>query len=283
MCNLYSLTRGQQAIREWPARCSIAPATCRRCRAFFQTMLRDRAQRSRRAELVLARWGMPSSRKAILTRPVPGRTSSAPDACCAWSRRERASAHWKRWRQSADAIGAVHVVFRVQPRCWRHIWFALNGSPLAFFAGITAAGWTSVRKVRRNANDLFAFLTTEPNADVEPVHPKAMPVILTTPAEIEQWMTAPVAEALGLQRPLPDGALRIVARGGKKDGGDVVDPSRSYGYFASSRRAAAIAAARASSASRRSANTPWSGGSVDVADTDFLACQRHGASLPRQT
>jgi putative SOS response-associated peptidase YedK len=28
-------------------------------------------------------------------------------------------------------------------------------------------------------NDLFAFLTTEPNAVVAPIHPKAMPVILT--------------------------------------------------------------------------------------------------------
>jgi putative SOS response-associated peptidase YedK len=45
-----------------------------------------------------------------------------------------------------------------------------------------------------------------------------MPVILTTEAEREAWMTAPPQEALGLQRPLPDGALRIVARGEKEDG-----------------------------------------------------------------
>jgi hypothetical protein len=48
-------------------------------------------------------------------------------------------------------------------------------------------------------------------------HPKAMPVILTTPDEVETWMTAPPDEALKLQRPLPDGALRIVARGVKED------------------------------------------------------------------
>ena len=30
-------------------------------------------------------------------------------------------------------------------------------------------------------------------------------------------MIAPAAEALQLQRPLPDGALRIVGRGGKQD------------------------------------------------------------------
>jgi putative SOS response-associated peptidase YedK len=67
-------------------------------------------------------------------------------------------------------------------------------------------------------NDLFGFLTTEPNDVVGPVHPKAMPVILNTPEEIETWMTAPAEEALKLQRPLSNGTLRIVATGTKKDG-----------------------------------------------------------------
>ncbi len=44
-----------------------------------------------------------------------------------------------------------------------------------------------------------------------------MPVILTSRTEIETWMTAPAEEALRLQRPLPDGALRIVATGEKED------------------------------------------------------------------
>jgi putative SOS response-associated peptidase YedK len=32
-------------------------------------------------------------------------------------------------------------------------------------------------------NDLFGFLTTEPNAEVSAIHLKAMPVILTNPDE----------------------------------------------------------------------------------------------------
>ena len=100
------------------------------------------------------------------------------------------------------------------------IWFALDESrPLVCFAGLWT-NWTSVRKVREGAvtADLFGFLTTEPNAEVGAVHPKAMPVILTTPDEVDSWLLAPREEAKHLQRKLPDGALKIVARGVKKDG-----------------------------------------------------------------
>jgi putative SOS response-associated peptidase YedK len=44
-----------------------------------------------------------------------------------------------------------------------------------------------------------------------------MPVILTTPDEVETWMNAPWDEAKQLQRAVADGALRIVARGVKED------------------------------------------------------------------
>ena len=57
---------------------------------------------------------------------------------------------------------------------------------------------------------VYAFLTTSPNAVVAPIHEKAMPVILKTPEEIETWLTAPWSEASKLQRPLPDDMLTIV-------------------------------------------------------------------------
>ncbi len=101
------------------------------------------------------------------------------------------------------------------------VWFALDTDrPLFAFAGL----WTPWRGVRgpRSApvegdHELFGFLTTEANAIVAPVHPKAMPVILTTPAEIDLWPEAETAEAIALQRPLPDEALRIVAKGERQD------------------------------------------------------------------
>ena len=44
---------------------------------------------------------------------------------------------------------------------------------------------------------VYGFLTTSPNAVVEPIHPKAMSVILTTDEEHDVWMRAPWGDGEG--------------------------------------------------------------------------------------
>ena len=96
------------------------------------------------------------------------------------------------------------------------------------FAGI----WTPWRGARgpksapiEGNHELFGFLTTNANAIVAPIHPKAMPVILTTPDEVGVWLEGETLDALVLQKPLPDDALRIVAKGEKEDPPSVRKPN----------------------------------------------------------
>ncbi len=68
---------------------------------------------------------------------------------------------------------------------------------------------------------MFGFLTTAAKAIVAPFRPKATTVILKTPDEVDVCLSAETKDALEVQRPLPDRALKIVARGERSDGKDL--------------------------------------------------------------
>lgn len=97
-------------------------------------------------------------------------------------------------------------------------WFAVPDEDVAFFAGV-CMDWSGERlktqegkKRRSREHDdwlLYAFLTTEANNVVSPIHPDAMPVVLTDPGECLEWLGGGV-ESLRLQRPLPADQLGIV-------------------------------------------------------------------------
>jgi putative SOS response-associated peptidase YedK len=186
-------------------------------------------------ELVKARWGMPSSQVAIIkaTSKRGARLKAKgqfvdfkhlmrlePDGGTT-NIRNTSSKHWTRWLGVENRCLVPFTSFsEFNKTLGGDVWFALDlDRPLACFAGIWT-NWTSVRKVKEGetTGDLYGFLSTDPNAEVGAVLPKAMPVILRTFLEIEAWMTMPADVALPLlQKPLPDGALQIVATGQKKD------------------------------------------------------------------
>ena len=224
MCNLYSQTKSQDAMRQvfrdaldedeklidTAGNLASAPAIF----PDYPAPIIRRGE-GRNWSLTTARWGMPTP-PAYLTgkRTDPGVTNI----------RNLGSPHWRRWLGIEHRCLVPFTSFSeidTRPNAPRNspVWFALGPErPLAFFAGIRTA-WTSVRKLKEGevTTELFGFLTCAPNAEVASVHPKAMPVILTTSEEWRAWLTADISAALKLQRPLPNGLLKIVAEGSRAD------------------------------------------------------------------
>ncbi len=217
MCNLYSQTKSQDAMRHESGDVvaddevledltgNLPPMP-----AIYPDYPAPIFRRSPQGgwQLSLARWGMPTPPQFLAGRRTdPGVTNI----------RNLASPHWRRWLGVQHRCLVPFTSFaepdsRPGPEKGKPVWFALGPDrPLAFFAGLRT-DWTATRKLKEGevTVDAFGFLTCEPNREVERIHPKAMPVILVRPEEWRLWLTAPIEQALHLQRPLPDGELDIV-------------------------------------------------------------------------
>ena len=240
MCNLYNVTTNQEAIRQLSMFMRDMVGNLQPSLNVYPDqpapIVRNGLDGQR--ELVNVRWGMPSSKQALFQA-----TSKRADKLRAKGKevdndafaellrmepdrgttniRNTTSKHWLRWLGVENRC-LVPITSFAEPNPGAigedgktpNAWFARDDSrSLMFFAGAWVSQWESVRKVRDGLthDDLFAFLTTDPNSVVGPIHPKAMPVLLTEPDEIEMWMTAPWEEAKALQRPLPDHLLQIVS------------------------------------------------------------------------
>ncbi|MGY3427493.1 putative SOS response-associated peptidase YedK [Bradyrhizobium sp. F1.13.4] len=195
MCNLYSITTNQAAIsalfrvvNRYVGNLAPMPGVFPDYKA---PIVRTGAEGR---ELVTARWGMPASAHALMEatkkraakleakgKPVDFKEllRIEPDSGTTNIRNVK-SKHWTRWQGPENRCVVPFNSFSEFNKAeGGDIWFALDEArPLACFAGIWT-NWTSVRKVKEGetTNDLYAFLTTEPNAEVGAIHPKAMPVI----------------------------------------------------------------------------------------------------------
>ena len=76
-------------------------------------------------------------------------------------------------------------------------WFNVKDQPVFFFAGL-------------QKGDRFAFLTCEPNSIVEPIHPKAMPVIIDD-SDCQSWLASGYDEAIALVKPYPSNQMEMAS------------------------------------------------------------------------
>jgi putative SOS response-associated peptidase YedK len=210
MCNLYSITRNQAAIRDLFKVARDSTGNLPPLPAIFPDQLAPVVRNVEgERELTMMRWGMPNPPQ------FPGISTNIRNA---------GSPHWRRWLKPESRCLVPMSSFceyaDTKPNKTTK-WFAIDESrPLVAFAGIWTE-WRGTRGTKVNPVEgnhlLYGFLTTEPNAIVAPIHSKAMPVILTTEEEYDVWMRGPWEEAGNLQRPLPDGMLRIIASGERED------------------------------------------------------------------
>ncbi|MEZ5936653.1 MAG: SOS response-associated peptidase family protein [Hyphomonadaceae bacterium] len=151
--------------------------------------------------LEVMRWGFPPV-------PTPGGTSGFVTNV-----RNVGSAYWRPWL-AQDYRCLVPVTAFSEwgaglPKGER--WFTMANREPFFLAGVWRP-WRGERGTKASPETgdhrLFAFLTCKPNALVEPIHPKAMPVVLR-PGEAQTWLSAPTDVALELQRPVPEDVLTL--------------------------------------------------------------------------
>ena len=79
-------------------------------------------------------------------------------------------------------------------------WFSVPSRPIVSFAGV----WRHLEGGKR----AYAFLTTEPNPVVAPIHPKAMPVLLHEEDE-DRWLSCSFEDAIALAAPFPSQLMAV--------------------------------------------------------------------------
>ncbi|QYA04068.1 SOS response-associated peptidase [Rhizobium sp. B21/90] len=213
MCNLYNLTTNQAAIRDLISITHFRAGNLEPSLNIHPDRPGPivRLDASGERELAMSTWGMPTPEIHREDKPDRGVTNI----------RKTWIPHWQQWLGIGNRCLVPATAFSeyeqvADPTTGKKSlrWFVVNeDQPVFALAGIHTR-WKGARgpikAPRHGEHDIYAFLTTRPNALVKPIHPKAMPVMLTTREECELWLTAPWWEAKKLQRPLPEESMMVL-------------------------------------------------------------------------
>src|SRR4051812_44626056 len=164
MCNLFSMTKSQQAIRDLIGAMRDSTGNLPSMPGVYPDYAAPIVRNSPAGrELAMARWGMPTPPQFLVGRKSDAGVTNI---------RNTGSSHWRRWLGPENRCLVPFTSF-AEPDNGVYggrapVWFAFDEDrPVAFFAGMWTPEWTSIRKVKEGetTNDLFAFLTINPNAE----------------------------------------------------------------------------------------------------------------------
>ena len=215
MCNLYSMTRPRDAVLKFfdisdNRATAFAPSD-----AIFPgyeaPVIRLAADGER--ELSVMNWGFLRLEKGKAPRRV---TNTRDDKILG-------SPFWKKSFEQRRCLVPASSYCEPKgekPATWH--WFTVNGKsqqdrPLFAFPGI----WTRYKgPIKKDGptvdQEVFSFMTTEPNELTASINHERMPVLLTSDEDFRTWLAAPTEEAFSLARSYAAEQMRIVQSGFEK-------------------------------------------------------------------
>ena len=214
MCNLYSMTRVPEAVRHLFGVAHNRAAAFDPAPAIFPGYVAPIVRRASdgERELVTMNWGFMLLQK----ERAPRRVTNVRDDKILTSPFWRTSFEQRRCLVPASSYCEPKGE---KPATWH--WFAVNGEdqrPLFAFPGV----WTRYRgPIKKDGADVdqevFAFMTTEPNELTASINHERMPVLISDPADFDDVAFGPPEEAFRLARSYAAEQMRIVQSGADRE------------------------------------------------------------------
>jgi putative SOS response-associated peptidase YedK len=214
MCNLYSMTRAPEAVLRLFRVSHNRAAPIEGKPAIFPGYVAPVVRKAPdgERELVNLHWGFVLLQKSL----APRRVTNVRDDKILTSPFWRTSFEQRRCLVPASSYCEPKGE---KPAVWH--WFAVNGDeqrPLFAFPGI----WTRYRgPLKKNGEtvdqEVFAFMTTEPNTLTASINHERMPVLMSDPADFETWLSGSTEDAFKLARSYAADQMRIVQFGADRE------------------------------------------------------------------